>query len=195
VYKKICVVLFCFAFSGVGHAGDFQSGLSAVRNSDYRTAFQDWTASAELGDHRSMVNLAELYRRGSGVGKDLSKSFFWHKRAAELGNHVGQFNTGLFYRKGLGVIKDDEQAHYWYKKSAEGGEPKGQNTLGINYAIGRGVKQDYVRAYMWFDIAAGHKHPKALGLLEKVKKQMTEDQIKQAKSLVISCVKKNYLGC
>lgn len=53
--------------------------------------------------------------------KDLSKAFYWTKRAAEHGDWDGQYNLASFYEEGLGIEQDLEKAKIWYKRAAQQG--------------------------------------------------------------------------
>ena len=39
--------------------------------------------SAEQGNHHVQNNLANIYKNGDGIDKDMNKAIYWYKKAAE----------------------------------------------------------------------------------------------------------------
>jgi len=50
---------------------------------DYREAAYWFQQAADLGNAKSQTMLAEMYKKGTGVKKDLKKSLFWYKKAGK----------------------------------------------------------------------------------------------------------------
>jgi hypothetical protein len=82
-----------------------QSMLAAVllqqpapSNADYTLAFQMATKSAQQGDIAGELELASLYREGSGTPRDLQKAQFWTQRAqqSKAAAQWKLWNTGVF---------------------------------------------------------------------------------------------------
>ena len=91
---------------------------------------------AELGDLSAQIYLAEIYRDGNGVEKDVEESLKWYKMAAEDGNCDAIKNITLVaengcleamlylaqsYEEGIGVEADDDKAFEWYYLAAKSG--------------------------------------------------------------------------
>ena len=66
----------------------------------------DFIPDADRGDVVAMYNLGICYRQGYGCTPDLSKSFYWFRKAAEQGYAFAQYNLGVCYENGEGVAKD-----------------------------------------------------------------------------------------
>ena len=57
--------------------------------------------------------LAEKYKKGDGVKRDLTKAFESFLKSAEKGNVRGMFEVGLCYSRGRGVAEDKAKAFEW----------------------------------------------------------------------------------
>lgn len=74
---------------------------------------------AEQGSAENMYKLANMYKTGDCVIKDLKKSFSWLEKAALSGNKIAQFELAEMYMQGKVVKKNKEEAIEWYKTSNE----------------------------------------------------------------------------
>ncbi len=131
--------------------------------------------TAHAADFSAGVN---AYRRG-----DYATALRIFRQLADQGYAASQYNLGLMYEIGQGVTQDYAEAVRWYRKAADQGEANAQNNLGLMYDEGRSVTQDYVQAHMWYNLAAarglniGRKNRNLLA------KQMTPEQIAEARRL------------
>ncbi|MDA1070867.1 MAG: peptidoglycan-binding protein, partial [Proteobacteria bacterium] len=64
---------------------DFEKGIDAYSRSNYGTAFQEFSASAQTGDPASQHMLGQLYQEGLGVGRDAVQAHRWYDLAAAKG--------------------------------------------------------------------------------------------------------------
>jgi TPR repeat protein len=91
------------------------------------------------------------------------------------------------YYHGYGVQQDFAEAVRWYRKAAEQGNAFAQYYLGFRYYNGQGVPRDYVQAYKWMSLAAtraaAEQHDDAVSGLDLIARNMTPEQIAQAKHL------------
>ena len=92
--KRIFVILFSIAIALVAKT----------------QTIHDFIPDADRGDVVAMYNLGICYRQGYGCTPDLSKSFYWFRKAAEQGYAFAQYNLGVCYENGEGVAKDCSQA-------------------------------------------------------------------------------------
>ncbi len=108
--------------------------------------------AAHSGCAEAQALLAEMYRYGNGVERDLQEALKWYKAAAEKGEMDAQYCLADMYYFGRdGVEKDLQEALKWYRAAAESGNRSAIYTLGHMYYYGDGVEQDYNQAYYWFD--------------------------------------------
>ena len=102
--------------------------------------------------------------------------------APRKGDDNGQYNLGLLYLRGNGVPKNMREAEKWLRKAAEQDMSEAQNDLGVVYALGGdGIARNPVEAYKWLWIASKGNVVRGKPALDALGKDMTPDQIKQAK--------------
>jgi TPR repeat protein len=78
----------------------------------------------------AQVKLAEMYRKGRGVKRDLITAAQWYEKAATEGDAEAQFNLGDMYKQGLGVDKNNALAIKWLRKAANQGHEAAKRRLG-----------------------------------------------------------------
>jgi|SRR6056300_494473 TPR repeat protein len=66
---------------------DFQDGVRAYKQEDYRTAFREWRPLAEQGEARAQFNLGIMYAQGKGIGKNYLLSYVWLSLANKNGHN------------------------------------------------------------------------------------------------------------
>ncbi len=115
----ILLILLTF-FVGNAHA-DFDEGLGAYKQEDFKKAFEEWRPLAEQGDMLAQFYLGLIYGFGQGVDKDLAEAVRWWRLSAEQGNIAAQSNLGFMYKYGNGVPQDIVLAYMWSKIAAMGG--------------------------------------------------------------------------
>ena len=98
---------------------DFNDGLIAFENQDFRLAANEWKPLAAKGDAKSQTNLGILYFNGKGVLKDYKKAVNLLERAANQGEAEAQFILGKIYIEGDGVPKSLKTAKIWVEMAFE----------------------------------------------------------------------------
>ncbi len=184
--QKITIALIAvalFAGSMTAHAADFSAGYKAYQRGDYSTALQIFRQLADQGNARAQFSLGVMYNKGQGVTQDYAEAMRWYREAAEQDYVLAQYNLGLMYSKGQGVPRDYTEAAGWYRKAAEQGYSAGQTRLGDMYVLGQGVAMDYVQAHIWFNLAAARGQKIARINRNRLAKQMTPEQIAEARRL------------
>lgn len=109
--------------------------------------------AARLGDEKSQILLADMYREGTGVLRDYTKAIDLYKRGAAQDNTYAMENLGYIYSNGLGVDRNYDEALKWYKLAAERGSAQGAWNIGNFYLNGFGVAPNQAEANKWFDRA------------------------------------------
>jgi uncharacterized protein len=102
---------------------------------------------------------------------------------AESGNADAQVHLAEIYYDGLGVPTNYNEAVKWFRRAADQGKYTAQYQLSGLYAEGRGVAKDDVIAMMWLDLVAAQGYWGATDQQSLLAKEMTPDQIAQAKKL------------
>jgi TPR repeat protein len=177
------VAVALFVGSMTAHAADFSAGYKAYQRGDYVTALQIFRQLADQGNARAQFSLGVMYNKGQGMTQDYAEAMRWYRKAADQDYVLALYNLGLMYSKGQGVPQDYAEAARWYRKAAEQGYSAGQTRLGDMYVLGQGVAQDYVQAHMWFNLAAARGQKLAKVNRNRLAKQMTPEQIAEARRL------------
>ncbi len=105
-------------------------------------------------------NMGNLYAKGLGVEKDLSRALDLWLYAAERGHAEDQSNVGRAYLRGRGTEVDYDKARYWLERAAEQNWSAAINWLGIMALNGQGMPQDNVKSFEYFKRATnlGFRH-------------------------------------
>ncbi|MEM0911298.1 MAG: tetratricopeptide repeat protein [Pseudomonadota bacterium] len=168
-----------------------QHGHSA----SHKTLFEDTVVSAKQGDVFAQVNLGRMYSEGKVVKQNDKEAVRWYKEAAEQGNAKAQYLLGYMHRVGLGVPQDFEEAVKWYQKSAQNGDKYAQFALGFLYSVGLGVNKNSVIALSLIDVAISNGYDQDNDTKLILHRQMSKNQIAQAKLLATQCIQNDYQGC
>jgi S1-C subfamily serine protease len=123
--------------------------------------------AASQGQVFAQIVLGDMYRRGTGVPKDLVKAAEWYQKAADQGDPDAQTMLGTMYASGAGVMKDAVRAVEWYRKAAAQGNLSAQSSLAISYLKGEGVPKDVAKALELFQISAAGGDARTQGMLSK----------------------------
>jgi TPR repeat protein len=181
--RTLLFLTIALLFSTTPLMADMDSGLKAVEEGEYMTAYQAFKPLAEQGDVEAQHNLAVLFKTGKGVMKDLKKAAQWFRKAADQGLAEAQFNLGHMYDRGEGVEQNASKAVLWYKKAAEQGYALAQTNLGVMYANGEGIKQDVVLGYVWLSLAASQGVNTAYDDREVLLNEMTPEMKENVRKL------------
>lgn len=122
----------------------FEAGIAAYQANDLPLAYKEFLAASKEGHADSQFNLALMYEKGIGVGKDEKEAVVWYGKSAAHGNAAAQFNLGVLYENGRGTKVDFAKANQWYRKASVQGDPLAIGNLGMLYVRGQGVKENKV---------------------------------------------------
>jgi uncharacterized protein len=142
-------VLAAMAFTVDTHAqaqgnANFEAGIAAYQANDLPLAYKAFLAAAKEGHADSQFNVASMYERGIGVGKDEKEAVIWYGKAASQGSAAAQFNLGVLYENGRGTAVDFAKANEWYRKASVQGDALAIGNLGMLYLRGQGVKENVI---------------------------------------------------
>ena len=77
-----------------------------------------WLEQAAKHDHpAAILELANFYRRGDAVEKDVAKSIELVEQSAKLGEVQAMRDLAFIYANGLGIDADEEKADFWNEKA------------------------------------------------------------------------------
>jgi uncharacterized protein len=123
---------------------NFEAGIAAYEANNLRLSYKEFLAGAKEGHSDSQFNVALMYERGIGVGKDEKEAVVWYDKAAAQGNAVAQDNPGVLYENGRGTNVDFAKANEWYRKASVQGDALAIGNLGMLYVRGHGVKENKI---------------------------------------------------
>jgi len=171
-------ILLCSRLSA---AADLEVAKRAYQQSDYATAFREFTPLAEQGNEQAQLFLGKMYMLGQGVLKDPAQAIKCFKASAAQGNADAQFFLGAMY---LLPQTDIGEGVKWLRISAEQGNQDAQWLLGKTYMQGAKVlARDLVQAEMWLRLASSKNLEFYQTELNAAERQMTADQIAKGKAL------------
>jgi len=98
------------------------------------------------------------------------------------------------YKRGIGVTQDYGKAAKWLKNAAKQGHAKAQLSLAFMYGKGKGVAQNYVQSHKWLNLAATHGIKKAGEVRDRMVRDMTSEQIAEARLLASEWMEKHRDG-
>lgn len=184
-------VLLLLFFLPITSSADFITGLRAYRNSDFKTAMQQWLPLIIKGDARAQFYYGEIYSGGMGVKQDDKQAINWYRKSATQGHARAQTRLAYMFAKGRGVKQSYRQSLVWYQKAANQGYVQAQYNIGFLYRDGLGTKPDQVAAYKWWHIASAWGDPDAPREKTRLAKKMSRQQMKHAVKLARLWNKRN----
>ena len=157
-------------------AADVKAGVDAWSRGDYAAAVKQWTGPAAQGDADAQFNLAQAYKLGRGVERDLGKAEELFGKAAAKGHMQASDNYGLLvFQRG-----DHARAMPYVKTAAGRGDARAQYVLGLAYFNGDSVDKDWVRAYALVSLAQQADLPQAIPALAQMDKHIPIEQRRQS---------------
>ncbi|MGE8540697.1 MAG: tetratricopeptide repeat protein [Acinetobacter sp.] len=84
-----------------------------------------WLEQAAKHNHpTALLELANFYRRGDVVEKDVAKSIELVEQSAKLGEVQAMRDLAFIYANGLGIDADEEKADFWNEKANAAEQPE-----------------------------------------------------------------------
>lgn len=137
---------------------DYNRGESEYRLKNFASAIYEWRQSAEEGEVRSQLRLAQMYERGQGVPRQFDLAKKWYSLAAHGGNVEAQRYVAKIYLQGLDGQKPDPwQAARWLQRAVDSGDAESAFLLGHLYYAGAGVARDLPKAISYYRFAAQNR--------------------------------------
>ena len=110
--------------------------------------------SAEAGNSRAMLLLADCYYHGWGSETDPDAAFYWFSKAAGAGDTSGMLGVANCYDHGIGTAVDKALAYKWNLCAAEAGDAAGMLNTAICLEDGLGAEKDEQAAFEWYKKSA-----------------------------------------
>jgi hypothetical protein len=144
----------------------YAAGNGAAREprqlaADYKEAAAWYRKAADQGNVTAQIHLADLYRDGRGVTRDMAQAVAWYRKAAETGDAGAQGTLGLLYSVGMGVARDDVEAYYWLCLAAAVKGPNQAKYMANRQSVGEHITTDQQAAVQDRVAAWQAAHPRA----------------------------------
>ena len=128
-------------------ADAYAAGKGAPREprqlaADYKQAAAWYQKAAEQGNIPAQIHLADLYRDGRGVTRDMAQAVAWYRKAADQGDAGAQGTLGLLYSVGMGIPRDDVEAYYWLSLAAAVKSPNQARYMTNRQSVGEHITTD-----------------------------------------------------
>lgn len=118
---------------------------------DNDKAIQALRESAEIGDDRAQHLLAEEYRMGVIVEKNLKEAETWYKAAIAQGNRGAMHDLAVLYIVDKAIPNADlSYAAELLKKLADDGDGEAAYNLAVCYSKGEGVELDFKKSAEYY---------------------------------------------
>ncbi|QXW26875.1 sel1 repeat family protein [Acinetobacter johnsonii] len=99
------------------YAKDMQEEDTEESNAYFEHAHR-WLEQAAKHNHpAAILELANFYRRGDVVEKDVAKSIELVEQSAKLGEVQAMRDLAFIYANGLGIDANEEKADFWTEKA------------------------------------------------------------------------------
>ncbi len=158
---------------------EVKAGTDAWARGDYAGAIAQWQAPAAAGDPDAQFNLAQAYRLGRGVQRNLVRAEELFARAAAQGHVQAADNYGLLmFDRG-----ERTAAMPYVRAAAERGDPRAQYLLGIAHFNGDLAPRDWTRAYALMTLAQAAGLPQAAPALTEMDRNIPVAQRQAAATL------------
>ncbi len=115
---KRLIQIFLILMALVGCSSQFNEGMDAFKQKDYKVAFDKWKPLAEEGHDDAQYKIGKLYREGLGVGVNYVEAYKWYYIVAKKG-----YGGGAKYMKMLRreinpaqVSRAEKMARQWMKE-------------------------------------------------------------------------------
>ena len=180
---SLLACVFCILISLPSWA-DIREGGRAYKEGDYLRAFHIWDPLAQQGNVNALFNVAQLYRKGLGVSKNMIRAEEYYLKAAQGGHVLSARNLGVLYSRSDFPNYHLEEAVRWYAKAAIDGDAVSQFRLGSIFYKGKIVQKNRVKAYSWFYLAQEQGHKKANLIMKQLASQLNVNEIHEAEEYV-----------
>ena len=102
-------------------ASDYEAAVATLESGDVAAALPALERAAAAGATEAQTRLADLYKTGSGVPRDLRVAVKWYRKAAEAGDPRAQYALAEMYAYGYGVKQDAAKASEWSARALANG--------------------------------------------------------------------------
>lgn len=163
-------------------------GQAGAQN--FHEAAKWYGLAAKQGSPDALYHLGMLYRFGQGVPQDYKAAFALFSTAAEKGHKDARFEFGRCFAQGQGTQQDYKAAYTIFRSLAVEQHLEGLDQMALFYLEGMAVRQNRIAAYALYNfMATKFEHSSSAARREKVKSQLTRDDVERAQQLTWELLK------
>lgn len=157
----------------LGFEGDFDRGLAAYEDKNYRRALAEWLPLAKEEDPRAEYYIGIMFMNGLGVEENREQGTLWLKLAANRDYVDAQYELGRAYVAGIKLEQNIDLGIRWLLSAAKKGHPGAQFNYGLLYQQdkvplssdlmalykqSRSKAFNFIQAAKWYQMAAEQGH-------------------------------------
>ena len=143
------------------------------------------TQLAKQGDGKAQFILSHHYRLGEFININWKMADKWLFESAKNGYAEAEYMLGSSYNTPkYNFTIDNEKSVFWLQRAAKHGHIDAQYELGEHYHVGLGIKKDLILSYVWLVLASRNESFIAIRSRNLVENEMTEEQLKTAKTII-----------
>ncbi len=176
---------------------DRNTALTAVLPSQ----FESTKSACQNGDGEKCYVLGNMYKKGIGTEKSISKAKDAYTKGCEKSNATtleSCYALGKLYLDGSGIARNNSMAFKLFSHTCKDTFTKGCGALGHLYYQGKGVDQNITKAIKFLTIGCDANDAKScatLGTVYITGQGVNEDYKKAYKAFYKACQKGDALGC
>ena len=127
---------------------------------------------ANEGKISAMYDVGNLYMRGRGVNRSMTKAAQWFQKAASTGHAFAQARLGILYFEGRGVKQNYPRALKLLNAAAKQNVPSAYYQLANMFELGTGVPQNLHQSIYWYKKAEKSGYYLAKAKIERLEKRL-----------------------
>lgn len=108
----------------------------------WKTAAEWYRKAADQENISGEMHLADCYRDGRGVARNVGQAADWYRRAAEQGDVAAMGTLGMLYVVGQGVPQSDADAYFWFDLAAAVPSPNQERYITNRQNVGTRITAD-----------------------------------------------------
>jgi len=112
----------------------------------WKTAAGWYRKAADQGNIPGEIHVAECYRDGRGVARNMEQAADWYRKAADQGDAGAQGTLAMLYVMGQGVQQSDTEAYFWFDLAAAAPSPNQQRYITNRQNVGTRITADELEA-------------------------------------------------
>ena len=150
-------------------------GIEFLKESNESEGISLLQKASDLDNDKAQIQLANFYKHGYYVKKDINKCIELLNKAKENGNSKALIQLSYIYTDGIDIEKDLEKAFEYDKEAASKGYAQGYINMYNKYYNGWGIEQDFSKALSYLQNAVTADVPEAYKIMAEFVEKGAEE--------------------